>query len=221
MGAKYVEEKQMRSADVNAQTIALRPGARVVRHGQRGAGVYTVVDGLVKLVLHGPRSGGRVLAFVGPGESFGEASALLDRRSPIDAVTLVDSVLTRMPARSIRTRMERDGRFAAELARRIAKRELDLVAEVEAIALHPARARLASYLLTVASPSAGGGQEARLPCTKSLVASRLGMRKETLSRLLHDLAVRRWISVEPTKIVILEPGQLARLTGGSNPHPDR
>ena len=64
----------------------------------------------------------------------------------------------------------------------------------------------------LARPVDGNGQlTARLPATKTLVASRLGMKKETLSRLLHDLASRRLITVSRREIAILDARALRAL----------
>lgn len=206
----------MRRANAGVvRRIRLRRGSWVIRRGQRPAGVYAVVEGMVKLAVRGPGDTERVLRFVGPGDSFGEASVLLGRRSPVDALTIADTVLAVTNPRSVHSRMRRDTRFACAMARLIAERELALLAEFEAITLHPARARLAWYLLTLAVPSTGGRPwHAPLPAMKTLVASRLGVKKETFSRLLHDLAIRQWIEVFRAEIMILKPERLIELAQG-------
>ena len=54
---------------------------------------------------------------------------------------------------------------------------------------------------------------ARLPATKTAVAARLGVKKETLSRLLHALAARSVIEVRGRDVAILDRAGLAALAG--------
>jgi CRP-like cAMP-binding protein len=49
----------------------------------------------------------------------------------------------------------------------------------------------------------------RLPVSKTVVAGILGVKKETLSRLLRDLSERRLIAVSRRDITILDRAQLA------------
>lgn len=193
-------------------------GSWVARRGEQLQGVVAIAKGMVKLAMRGAGDAERVLRFVGPGETFGEASVLLGRPSAVDALTLADTVLAVIASASIRSLMASDARFARRMAKLLAERMLVLLAEIEASELRPAGERLASYLLTLAQPTAEAGRwTAHLPATKTLVAARLGMKKETLSRLLHDLASRRLIEVSRRDIAILEPQRLQELAHSGLP----
>ena len=54
---------------------------------------------------------------------------------------------------------------------------------------------------------------ARLPVSKTLLAARLDMKKETLSRLLRRLAADGLIKVSGREIAILDRERLERLRG--------
>jgi CRP/FNR family transcriptional regulator len=56
----------------------------------------------------------------------------------------------------------------------------------------------------------------RLPATKTAIAARLGVTRETLSRLLRELATRGLIEVARNEIMIFDRARLAELAGGSN-----
>ena len=193
-----------------ARIVRAPRSADVARRGEPLPGVFAVIEGMVKIALRGAGGAERVLRFVGAGDSFGEAAVLLGRASAVEAVTLADSLLVVLPAEAIRALAARDAGFAHALARQLAERMLALLAEIESSELRPAAERLAAYLLSLAQP-VNGGFTARLPATKTLVASRLGMKKETLSRLLHDLTSRKLIEVSRRDIVIVDRGGLAAL----------
>lgn len=195
-----------------ARLMRVRRGAWLARRGELLPGVFVAAEGMVKLALRRPDGPERVLRFVGPGEIFGEAAVLLGRESPVDVVALSDATLVVLSASSIRALAVRHAAFVRALAALLAERMLALMTEVEASELRPAGERLAAYLLSLAQPAKDSGPwTARLPATKTLVAARLGMKKETLSRLLHDLASRRLIEVSRRDIAILDRGGLSAI----------
>ena len=53
----------------------------------------------------------------------------------------------------------------------------------------------------------------RLPATKTTVAARLGVKKETLSRMLRQLAAGGVVQVAGREIAILDRAALARHAG--------
>jgi len=190
-------------------------GGTLARRNERLASLFAVAEGLISVALRRDGNSERVLRFVGPGETFGEAAALLGRASAIDAVALADSLLASIAARPLQGLMARDRQLALRVASLLAQRMLDLLDEIEASELRPAAERLAIYLLSLARPAAAvGSLTARLPATKTLIAARLGMKKETLSRLLHDLAGRRLIEVSRQEIAILDESALRAVARG-------
>ena len=81
----------------------------------------------------------------------------------------------------------------------------NLVEEIEAGTLLSARQRIASYLLALTA-SAG---HVRLPVTKTLIASHLGVTKETFSRLLREFADHGLIVVDNRDIALNDRARLA------------
>jgi CRP/FNR family transcriptional regulator len=189
--------------------LALRRGDLVARRGDRVPGMAIVGYGLVKVTV-GPRAD-RVLRLVGPGECLGMASSLLGRAAPYDAVALRDSKLAVVPAPAVLRLVERDARFARAFTALLAERSLELVAEVESTSQHDGAQRLAAYLHSLALD---GERSVRLPVSKTLVASRLGMKKETLSRLLARLAAAGLIQVDKRTVALLDRARLSRLASG-------
>jgi CRP-like cAMP-binding protein len=196
--------------------LAAPRGMTVVQQGTRLPGVFGLAYGSVKISLRGQDSEERVLQLVSPGETFGEAKALLGRACRSEVITLAESKLIVIPAAAIFALMERDARFARTLALELAERSLQLLGEVES-AMQRGAQRLAAYLgsLPEAAGNGNGGTLVRLPVSKTLVAARLGVKKETLSRLLRQFAAHGVIEVSRRDISILDRDALAKL--GSTP----
>lgn len=75
-----------------------------------------------------------------------------------------------------------------------------LLREIDELSQYSATSRVAAYLLQAAPPE-GGAYE--LPIPKHVLASRLSVKPETLSRIMKQLASDRLISVETNIITIL------------------
>ena len=207
-----ISSRQLAGIARASLTLNLRRGETLERRGARLPGIYTVAVGLVKLVLGGAHREERVIRLIAPGESFGEATALLATAAPCDAVALIDSRLIVIPAASVAHLMERDLRFARALAVTLAQRNLELVGEIESATMHSGTQRLAAYLGSLAgSQDWTAACTVKLPVSKTVVAARLGVKKETLSRLLHELAEQELISVARRDISILDPERLAQV----------
>jgi len=190
---------------------ALR-GTSITQRGASLPGVFGVAYGSVKLSLRGQDGEERLLQLVSAGQTFGEAKSLLGRAGRCEAVALVDSKLVVIPAAAIFSLMDRDPRFARTMTLLLAERALELLTEVE-LAMQRGAQRLASYLGSLAAPANGNGEcVVRLPVSKTLVAARLGVKKETLSRLLRQFAAEGLIEVSRRDIAILDRAGLSQLS---------
>ena len=184
-------------------------GETVTAQGAHLPGILALAYGSVKLVLRRPDRAERLLRVIGALQTFGESSALLGRGSPYGAVALQESKLIVIPTASLLSLLEHDARFARRLVLAMAERKVELYAEMQAATLLSSTQRLASYLKELA----GAERTLSLPFSKTLVAARLGIKKETLSRLLRDLVEQRVIDVTHRDIAILEPARLEELAG--------
>jgi len=196
----------------HARLRTLQRGAIACRCGEPMPGILVVAFGLLKLALPRPESEERVLRFVGANETFGEAPALLDRPAPFDAAALSDSMLVVIPRAPVLRLLEHHPVVAQKLIAHLAEDYLSLLSELQALAQRNGVQRLASYLVSLAGPQrAANGCQVRLPASKTTVAARLGVQKETLSRMLRGLSERGCIRVEGRVITILDRTRLSGL----------
>jgi CRP-like cAMP-binding protein len=195
--------------------VAGARGAALLQAGARLPGIYAVAYGSVKLALRNGGAEERVLRLVAARQTFGMASALLGRPSPYDAVALAEAKLVVIPSAPVLALIERETRFARALVTSLAEGHLQLCAEMGSATLQRGAGRLASYLDELAGD--GGAQSecaVQLPFSKTLLAARLGMKKETLSRLLRQLSAQGVIAVTRRSVVILDRARLRQPPGG-------
>jgi CRP-like cAMP-binding protein len=180
---------------------------------QRGAllpGVLLLSAGSVKLCVRAADGDERVLRIVGAGESFGEPTALLRKPCLYDVIALSDAKLVSIASAGIFGLLARDQRFARVLVLALAARSYMVLAELEAATTQRGAQRLANYLDSLPKQrSARGGATVHLPVSKTIVAALLGMKKETLSRLLRQFATGGVIGMTRRDIDILDPAKLS------------
>ena len=191
-----------------ARVSGVPRNAAPVRPGEPLPGLLVVLRGMLKVALP---QGGRVIALLGPGESFGEASIALGGAPRLEVVALVESTVAVLPREALLALLRGDARLAIRFARTLANQVRSLVEALEASASRHGAQRLAAYLDSLARPG-DGSCSVKLPASKTVIASLLGMKKETLSRLLRELSARQLIRVSGREIGILDRAGLAPTT---------
>lgn len=199
-----VSGRRIGAAVRRARVLDLRPGDALVRRGEPLPGLCAVASGSLKLSMSAPARNERVLRLVAAGESFGESAALREAPSPFDAVAVVPAQVLCIPLEAIDALVREDRRFARNLIDRLAEQGVRLAAGMQAEMLQRAPQRLAAYLCSLPGEREAVGLRIRLPVSKTLVAALLGVKKETLSRLLRDFADRHLIAVARRDITILD-----------------
>ncbi len=190
--------------------LAAARGERVVRAGEHPPGILAVAYGSVKLALRNGGDEERVFALLAARHTFGEAAALLGRAAPYDAVATNETKLVVIPGAAVLALVESEPRFAKGWLRGLAEKEYALCAEFGAASLQSGAERLATYLGQLAGvPGSNGECSVELPITKTLLAARLGMKKETLSRLLKQFTARGVIVVGRARSLIVHRHRLA------------
>jgi CRP-like cAMP-binding protein len=203
------------AATIAAQcwTIEAKRSEQIVSKGGRLPGVFALAYGTVKLSLRSGKNVERIVRLAQAAETFGEASALTGRPAPFDAFAVSACKLVVIPTAAILSYLDHDPRGARHVVSTLSRRVLDLMAELESSSMRSGAQRLAAYLGALAEPSVGSLIcEIHLPVPKTVIAAKLDMKKETLSRLLRMLAGQGLIKVDGADITLLDPALLATVT---------
>ena len=201
-----VRRGQLQAVVGRCTTVEARRDVVLARRGEQVPGIFAIGEGSVKLALRSDGTDERVLRVLGPGKTFAQASALLGEPLPYDALALKECRLVVIPTAAVFALIEADARFARQLVLRLAESELELYGEMQSATFQTSAQRLASYLDRLAGT--GGACTVQLPFSKTLLASRLGMKKETLSRLLRRFSSAGLIDVTRGEIAIRDRDRL-------------
>ncbi|MCX7897736.1 MAG: Crp/Fnr family transcriptional regulator [Rhodocyclaceae bacterium] len=188
----------------------LAKGEMLFQKGDQPRGFYLIVFGQIKLAFPSSTGHEKVVDIIGPKQSFGEAVMFMDRPFPVFAEALADTLLLHVAKDAVFELLEKDPLFARHMLAGLALRLHSLLQDVESYSLRSSAQRVIGYLLQHC-PSEGqcvGKVEITLPTSKQIIASRLNLTPETLSRILHDLVEANLITVQGKHITINDLGRL-------------
>ena len=194
--ARYTRERQVARGEV------------LFQRGDLPHGFYFVVSGQVKLAFSSSQGTEKVVEILGPLQSFGEAVMFMNHPYPVFAEALSETVLVHVGQAVVSELIDQDSTFARKLLAGMAIRLHGLIQDVETYSLRSSTQRVIGYLLQVADNDAPC--EIALPTSKQVIASRLNLTPETLSRIFHDLSDAGLITVQGKRVRLHDPVRLSR-----------
>ena len=147
---------------------------------------YIVLEGWVRLYRETAEGQESTIAILTRGESFAEATMFIGGTYPVTAAVVDGARLLMIRAQPFLRRLRANPDLALSMLASMSVHLRRLVRQVEQLTVRSSTERLADFLLKLA-PGRGGSATIELPWDKALVATRLGMRPETLSRSLARL----------------------------------
>jgi CRP-like cAMP-binding protein len=156
-------------------------GATIFLQGEPAENVYIVLEGWVKLFRISLSGSEAVVAVFTKGQSFGEAAAFRSDVYPVAAEAVTDCRTIPVRAGLILDLMRSHPELCTAMLAATFKHLHSLVAQVEQLKAQTGAQRLAEFLLDLC-PAAEGACAVTLPYDKVLIAGRLGMKPESLSR---------------------------------------
>lgn len=175
--AKLIEAAEIVSS--SARTI-------LFREGEEPEHFYCVISGFVRLYRLNKDGREADIRICGPGDTFNECLLLGSDRYNYHAQVAENSVLARFDLMQVRTLMDEDAEIAKAVMRSLSN---SLLSAMECIAndrLQTAPQRVADYLIK-SCPHDVTSYSVRLPFQKSLLAGKLGLAPEALSRAFSSL----------------------------------
>jgi len=191
-------------------------GQVIALEGEPCQAVYFVAQGLVRTRRISLEGREQVLAYLGPGQSFGLVPAVDNGLNPatVDAVT--DATLYIIPCQHFRQIVRHEQDVASVALQQLALEVRRLSDMVEDLALHSVSTRLARFLLTQAE------EQARLPKSQGLrkswtqeeIAAQIGTVREVVGRTMRAFAAAGLIRRQRGRLVVVDREGLEREAAG-------
>jgi CRP-like cAMP-binding protein len=166
--------------------LLLEPRQIIFSQGDKADAFYVVLDGWVKLYRITPSGEEAVVGVFTRGESFAEPVIFLGGGYPASAEAASPVRLVKIDAVRFSEAIETEPGLAATLLASVVLHTERLFGEIASLKLLSAPRRLAEFLVRQAPPGSRSATVV-LPYDKMLLAGRLGMAPESLSRALATL----------------------------------
>jgi CRP-like cAMP-binding protein len=162
-------------------TRRLARGETVFLHGEPAEHVCVVLEGWVKLYRMTSAGGEAVVGVFTRGRSFGEAAAFQGDAYPVSAAAVTDARLLMVRSSAILGMMEGRPELCRAMIASTFRHLHALVGQIEQLKAQSGAQRVAEFLASLC-PVEEGACTVTLPYDKALIAGRLGMKPESLSR---------------------------------------
>ena len=196
----YLDEEELRLLSVQGIVKSFPKNTIIVSEADETDSFYIIVTGRVKVFVSDDEGREIVLGTQGAGEYFGEMVLDGGPRSA-SVMTLEASRFAVIPKHRFREFVLSHPGFSLHLIEKLIGRTRALTENVKSLALMDVYGRVARLLLDLAEPKMG-----RLVIAERLtqqdIASRVGASREMISRILKDLTLGGYITVERKHITI-------------------
>lgn len=192
-----------------ATAIDLKPGHALFRQGEPASAFFIVVRGWIKLYRITPAGDEAILHVLTKGESLAEAVAFSGARYPATASAVTDARVVLIPALHVISCIRTMPDIAIAMIASTSQHLHQLVQRVEQLTAQSGLQRVAEFLAGLC-PCADGPCTISLPYDKSLIAGRLGLKPESLSRVFAKLRTVG-VDVRASDVVVSDVAQLRSL----------
>ncbi len=161
-------------------------GETLFLQDEKATSIHVVLDGWVKLFRIAPNGSEAIVSVFTKGESFGEAVALRGAPYPVSAQAVTPCDVMHIPSSALVHLMKEDPQIGITILASTFNHLHSLVAQLEQLKAQTGAQRVAEFLLDLCDCEIGGCT-VTLPYDKVLIAGRLGMKPESLSRAFARL----------------------------------
>ena len=181
----------------------LDKGALLFQRGDAATGFFIVVYGQIKLFMLSPQGQEKVVEIIHPSQSLGEAVMFLGKPYPVSAEALQDALLLRLERSAVDDLLDTDPGFARRMLAGLSLKLHSLLKDVDTYSQRSSTQRVIGYFLQQCEEVPDTEPVALdLPVAKQVIASRLNLTPESLSRSLAELSRAGLIDVQGRTIVI-------------------
>jgi CRP/FNR family transcriptional regulator, cyclic AMP receptor protein len=200
----------------------LPPRAPVYLPADQADSVLLLAEGRVKLCHLTPDGKQSILAFIDPGELFGELSLIADGTRDEYAETVEASTIVLIPGEAMQKLLEQRPDVTLGITKLIGLRRRRIERRLKNLLFRSNRERLTHLLLELVEQygrQTADGVRLALPLSHQELANIIGSTRETVTVLLGELQSERLLTVGRRKITIRDVERLARSVQTTAPHP--
>ena len=193
---KAIARNSLLMRSLPEQHVEMLLSKAIWRHYDRGetlflqdetaTAIHIVLDGWVKLYRMTPNGNEAVVSVFTRGESFGEAVALRNMPYPVSGESATQSGVMHIPTGVPVDLIKRNAEVGLSILSATFNHLHSLVSQLEQLKAQTGAQRVAEFLLALSNCDSGACT-VKMPYDKVLIAGKLGMKPESLSRAFSRL----------------------------------
>jgi len=203
-----MDEDQLSVILSMATPITLESGQGLFQQGDAADHFFWVSEGMVRLYRSSPQGDEKVIELISPGRFFAEAVLFMGGRYPVNAVCQQPSRLIAFDGAGFKAWLGEDANRCFRLLSGMSAKLHKLVNEIDRLTLMKGSDRLMQYLIDHSEPDGEGNTVVLLEAPKQVIASRIGVKPETLSRLLQKLGSMGFLETRGSRVYLKDLDQL-------------
>ncbi len=205
-----LDDKELEQVRDLSRQVNLLEGEVLFECGDTATRFFLVVSGQIKLSRLSMEGNEKVVSIVHPGSTFAEALMFLEQPAyPVTASAIKETTLYAFDnqrfLQMLRESVDTCFRMMGDMSQRLRA----LIKEIDDLTLQSATSRVANLLLNYQGQN--GTEVFSLDAPKGILASRLSVKPETFSRILHNLSEQQIIAVKGNQITISDMAKLRTL----------
>ncbi len=214
-----LESDQLDFLLLSTTAVELAQDEVLFQQGRPATELFMLESGQIKLARLSPEGQEKVIDLIHPCNTFAEAVMFSGSPYyPVTATALSPSQLLCFEARAYTEILRQSTEACFAIMAQMSRRLHWQVGEIDRLTLHNATYRVIAYLLDqIPSTDLGGTSAVKLTTPKHIIASRLSMTPETLSRTLSKLGKEGLIDLKDDNIVLKDVGRLRSYIHGGMP----
>ncbi|MCW8883630.1 MAG: Crp/Fnr family transcriptional regulator [Motiliproteus sp.] len=196
-------ESELQRLVVQLNRIDLAPGDFLFQQHESAEQVFVIETGQVKLCVTALDGTENVLELAMAGQTIGDHVMFMPEKIyPVAAQAIQDSGLYGIPRQLFLKLVKGNSEFCGNYLRNLSLNLNDRIAEMVSLTQDKANRRVAQFLTSLVPSNARNGHVVHLITPKHVIASRLSIKPETLSRLMSEMAQQGIIDVKGRRIRI-------------------
>jgi len=208
-----MDDAQLEAMRRAMRVQVLSPGERLFDHGQPAHCFFYVPRGQMKLFRISAEGDEKIIEIVGARQTFAEAVMFMERAVgyPVSAEALEETEVwafdNQVMLGILRESVDSCFRLMAAMSMRLRHQ----INEIDTLTLHNATYRFVNFLLQQIPVGVVESPEIQLTTPKNVIASRLSIQPETLSRILARLQREGLVDVNGNSVVLANVAGLRHL----------
>lgn len=193
------------------QNIALQDGEALFEVGDEAKRFFLVTEGQIKLSRLSMNGNEKVIEVVSAGYTFAEALMFSEKPAyPVRAAALGRAELIAIDSKRFRELLRESVDTCFRVMGDMSMRLRRMIKEIDDLTLQSATGRVAGFLCGQYMYKGQVRVEFELTTPKGVLASRLSVKPETFSRILHNFTDQGLVKVSGGNIQILNPDGLRK-----------